>query len=350
MVSVPEPTGQRWTRRRDGRPANPVICAVMPATAQITRFAPSPTGALHLGNARTALFSWLAARASGGRFVLRVEDTDAGRSQDALLDGSSTNCAGWALPGTKVRTSAVRTDRIGRASAVRSTPRRWRHSRRTARRTRASARPRNCSFSRKTQLAAGRPPTLCAHLRGIEPGRGAASHRLRQGAGDSLPRAGPSYRRVRGPCPRPAALPVRRHRRLRDPSRRRQRVVLPRQRGGRLGDGHHAGLAGRRPPGQHAAPVAAAGSARHADARIRHLPLVLAPSGTPLSKREGAASLSDLREHGYLPARSAITWSASVMPAVTTAGWRRISSRRLRPGRTAVPRHVRRRAAAALAA
>ena len=58
----------------------------MPAIAQITRFAPSPTGALHLGNARTALFSWLAARASGGRFVLRVEDTDAGRSQDALLE------------------------------------------------------------------------------------------------------------------------------------------------------------------------------------------------------------------------------------------------------------------------
>ena len=58
----------------------------MPVTAQITRFAPSPTGALHLGNARTALFSWLAARASGGRFVLRVEDTDAGRSQDALLE------------------------------------------------------------------------------------------------------------------------------------------------------------------------------------------------------------------------------------------------------------------------
>src|SRR5512139_3216882 len=58
----------------------------MPGPAYITRFAPSPTGALHLGNARTALFSFLAARASGGRFVLRVEDTDAERSQDALLE------------------------------------------------------------------------------------------------------------------------------------------------------------------------------------------------------------------------------------------------------------------------
>jgi glutamyl-tRNA synthetase len=47
----------------------------------ITRFAPSPTGALHLGNARTALFSHLWARKSGGKFILRIEDTDAERSQ-----------------------------------------------------------------------------------------------------------------------------------------------------------------------------------------------------------------------------------------------------------------------------
>jgi glutamyl-tRNA synthetase len=50
-----------------------------------TRFAPSPTGLLHLGNARTALFAWLLARAAGGRFILRVEDTDAERSSAAFL-------------------------------------------------------------------------------------------------------------------------------------------------------------------------------------------------------------------------------------------------------------------------
>jgi glutamyl-tRNA synthetase len=44
-----------------------------------TRFAPSPTGALHVGSVRTALFNWLAARATGGTFLLRVEDTDQGR-------------------------------------------------------------------------------------------------------------------------------------------------------------------------------------------------------------------------------------------------------------------------------
>ncbi|MFO7763677.1 MAG: glutamate--tRNA ligase [Wenzhouxiangellaceae bacterium] len=61
------------------------------ATAIRTRFAPSPTGFLHIGGARTALFCWLAARASGGEFILRVEDTDRERSTtesvQAILDG-----------------------------------------------------------------------------------------------------------------------------------------------------------------------------------------------------------------------------------------------------------------------
>ncbi len=56
-----------------------------------TRFAPSPTGYLHLGGARTALYSWAYARRHGGKFILRVEDTDLERSTDlsvrAILDG-----------------------------------------------------------------------------------------------------------------------------------------------------------------------------------------------------------------------------------------------------------------------
>src|SRR4051812_50146327 len=44
------------------------------------RFAPSPTGQLHVGNARTALFNWLLARGQGGTFILRIEDTDTERS------------------------------------------------------------------------------------------------------------------------------------------------------------------------------------------------------------------------------------------------------------------------------
>lgn len=57
----------------------------------ITRFAPSPTGYLHIGSARTALFNWLFARHHGGKFLLRIEDTDRNRSNDdaiiAILDG-----------------------------------------------------------------------------------------------------------------------------------------------------------------------------------------------------------------------------------------------------------------------
>jgi glutamyl-tRNA synthetase len=61
------------------------------ATQVVTRFAPSPTGFLHIGGARTALFNWLYARHHGGRFLLRIEDTDKARSTqaaiDAILDG-----------------------------------------------------------------------------------------------------------------------------------------------------------------------------------------------------------------------------------------------------------------------
>ena len=55
------------------------------------RFAPSPTGYLHVGGARTALFNWLYARHVGGKFLLRIEDTDKQRSTDehtrVILDG-----------------------------------------------------------------------------------------------------------------------------------------------------------------------------------------------------------------------------------------------------------------------
>lgn len=52
----------------------------------ITRFAPSPTGYLHIGSARTALFNWLYARHTGGKFLLRIEDTDRARSTDEAIE------------------------------------------------------------------------------------------------------------------------------------------------------------------------------------------------------------------------------------------------------------------------
>jgi glutamyl-tRNA synthetase len=70
-------------RRRTGRTATNMQVK--------TRFAPSPTGYLHIGSVRTALFCWLYARHHGGQFVLRIEDTDRDRSTqesiDAILQG-----------------------------------------------------------------------------------------------------------------------------------------------------------------------------------------------------------------------------------------------------------------------
>src|SRR5512135_2923538 len=51
----------------------------------VTRFAPSPTGFLHIGGARTALFNWLYARGRGGKMLLRIEDTDRERSTEAAI-------------------------------------------------------------------------------------------------------------------------------------------------------------------------------------------------------------------------------------------------------------------------
>jgi glutamyl-tRNA synthetase len=65
----------------------------------ITRFAPSPTGYLHIGGARTALFNWLFSRHHGGQFLLRIEDTDRARSTDAavaaIIDGLSWLGLDW---------------------------------------------------------------------------------------------------------------------------------------------------------------------------------------------------------------------------------------------------------------
>ncbi|QBK30679.1 glutamate--tRNA ligase [Roseitalea porphyridii] len=65
----------------------------------VTRFAPSPTGYLHIGGARTALFNWLYARHTGGKMLLRIEDTDRARSTKAavaaILDGLSWLGIGW---------------------------------------------------------------------------------------------------------------------------------------------------------------------------------------------------------------------------------------------------------------
>jgi glutamyl-tRNA synthetase len=135
-----------------------------------TRFAPSPTGELHLGNARTALFSFLFARHHGGRFVLRIEDTDTERSKEtwttALMEDLRWMGLEWDAgpaileekgegPGVEYRQS-----RRGPIYA--------RHS--AALDARGLTYPCYCTpleldLSRKAQLAAGRPPRYAGTCR-----------------------------------------------------------------------------------------------------------------------------------------------------------------------------------------
>ncbi len=102
-----------------------------------TRFAPSPTGYLHIGGLRTALFSYLLAKRTGGQFLLRIEDTDQVSpisvfSQSVALNeyrnvssqmpkrGSSRTSNGLAYPGTKDRKSAGHMDHIGSPNGMTS--------------------------------------------------------------------------------------------------------------------------------------------------------------------------------------------------------------------------------------
>jgi glutamyl-tRNA synthetase len=81
----------------------------------VTRFAPSPTGTLHVGNIRTALHNWLWTRRHGGRFLLRIDDTDRARSEERFVDAIRADLAWLGLePDAEVRQS----DRFDRYEAV----------------------------------------------------------------------------------------------------------------------------------------------------------------------------------------------------------------------------------------
>jgi glutamyl-tRNA synthetase len=132
---------------------------------RVTRFAPSPTGELHLGNARTALFNLLLARHSGGRFLLRIEDTDAGRSSEAY---TSALMADLRWLGIEWDAGPDREDERG---PYRQSQRGELYARDLARlEERGLVYPCFCtplelSLSRRAQLAAGKPPRYAGTCR-----------------------------------------------------------------------------------------------------------------------------------------------------------------------------------------
>ena len=204
--------------------------------APVTRFAPSPTGELHLGNARTALFNFLLARHAGGRFLLRIEDTDAERSLEThTRRRCSRTCAGSAstgMPGP---------DREDERGPYRQSQRGALYARylraagaSRAPSTRASARPGARAVARaRSSPPAGRRATPAPaasspprSARAVRPqGRGATPAL----SGAARASASSSTDFVHGP----QSFLSRRHRRLHRAPRRRLRGVLLRQRRGR---------------------------------------------------------------------------------------------------------------------
>lgn len=114
-----------------------------------TRFAPSPTGHIHVGNLRTALMNWLIARKAGGSFILRLDDTDRERSKQEYADGIQRDLEWLGLTWDRVERQSDRLDRYADA----------------ADRLRAGGRlyevfetPTELDLKRKKQLNMGRPP------------------------------------------------------------------------------------------------------------------------------------------------------------------------------------------------
>lgn len=114
-----------------------------------TRFAPSPTGYLHVGNLRAALFNWLIARKAGGEFILRLDDTDPERSTQEYADQIKRDLEWLGLTWDRIETQSAR---LGRYNEV-------------ADKLRASGRlyecfetPTELDLKRKKQLNTGKPP------------------------------------------------------------------------------------------------------------------------------------------------------------------------------------------------
>ena len=268
----------------------------------VTRFAPSPTGALHLGNARTALFSFLMARAGGGRFILRVEDTDRNRDSDAFMNSQLADLR-WL--GLSWDAGPDRDDGHGpyrqseRASIYDDLYERLERAGHTYP---CYCTPLELDVARRAQLATGQPPRYSGTCRELDAGARAA--RAAEGRRPALRFRVPDSEiiafddLVRGPQSVATSS-------LGD-------FVLRRADGGTMfffcnavddalmgvthvlrGDDHLSNTPrqllllralGLRAP------------------LYGHLPLLMDAGGAPLSKRRGSATVGDLRRRGYLAA------------------------------------------------
>jgi glutamyl-tRNA synthetase/nondiscriminating glutamyl-tRNA synthetase len=265
------------------------------------RFAPSPTGHLHVGNARTALFNWLLARGQGGTFILRIEDTDVERStresEQKILDDLRWMDLGWdegpdvGGPAGPYRQSerldvyrdhALRLIEIGHAYYC-------------------FCSPETLEAERKAQLATGLPPRYAGTCRALQ----AAETARRRNAGEA------AVVRLRVPAGREVTFadlvrgPVSFHTEvIGDPILVRSdglpaynfAVVID----DRLMAITHV-IRGEDHISNTPRQVLLYEAFGWTPPAFAHLSLVLGPDHAPLSKRHGATSVAEFRAKGYLP-------------------------------------------------
>ncbi|HET7410709.1 MAG TPA: glutamate--tRNA ligase [Paracoccaceae bacterium] len=254
----------------------------------VTRFAPSPTGFLHIGGARTALFNWLFARHHGGRFLLRIEDTDRARSTaeatQAIFDGLEWLGLGW--DGEAV-SQAARVERHAEAA-------RQMLEAGTAYRCYASAE--EIDAFREKAKAEGRPPLFLSPWRDCPSDRPVTPYTVRLKA----PREGQVTveDEVQGTVTWDAEQ-------LDD-------LILLRSDGtptymhAVVVDDHDMGVSHVIRGDDHLTNAARQSLIYRAlgwePPVFAHLPLIHGPDGAKLSKRHGATSVIEYRDLGYLPA------------------------------------------------
>ena len=115
----------------------------------IARFAPSPTGDLHIGNLRTALLNWLVAREAGGEFILRIDDTDLERSKEEFVDSIKYDLQWLGLEWDRLERQSLRLERYREVAD---------DLRESGRLYECFETPVELSLKRKSQLGRGRPP------------------------------------------------------------------------------------------------------------------------------------------------------------------------------------------------
>ena len=266
------------------------------------RFAPSPTGQLHVGNARTALFNWLLARGQGGTFILRIEDTDIG-ALDARI--RARHPRGPALDGPRLerggrrrrRARSVSPDRSGCTSIART---RWSCCRRGTRITASVRRSSSRPIARRRWPTAARRSTSAAAATSRATRRAGASRTARRrSSASACPRAPRRRLRrlVRGEVRfstdvigdpvlvRSDGMPAYNYAVVIDDALMEITHVI-------RGEDHISNTPrqlllyeafGWTPPA------------------FAHVSLVMGPDHSPLSKRHGATSVAEFRARGYLP-------------------------------------------------